>query len=179
MSTAPVGTWVRADVRGRCPHLYAAVRQYIFDADFKREWVTWLWIEHMFHHNPMWLLLRCGPVCPANEAVDCVTVLWLVQRELVASSAKFVAAILQPVWPRDQYLPPARRAHLVGSVCIDKLPAVGGVGAKSATNLDDHCLLIKGSDRELLTRWCGHRCLPSASCWQDRLLENVRSQARV
>src|SRR5262249_16193528 len=127
----------------------------------------------------MWLLLRCGPVCPANEAVDCVTVLWLVQRELVASSAKFVAAILQPVWPRDQYLPPGRRAHLVGSVCIDKLPAVGGVGAKSATNLDDHCLLIKGSDRELLTRWCGHRCLPSASCWQDRLLENVRSQARV
>src|SRR6516165_9710045 len=161
MSTTPVGTWVRAKVRGRCPHLETAVRKCIFDTDSKREWVAWLWIEHMFHHGSMWLLLGCGPGCPANKAVDCVAALWLVQRELVAPSVKFVAAILQPVWPRDQYLTPARGAHLVGSVCVDKLPAVRGVGAKSATNLDDHCLLLTGGDRDLLTRWCGHRCLPS------------------
>jgi hypothetical protein len=92
--------------------------------------------------------------------VDCVTALWLVQRELVAPSVKFVAAILQPVWPWDQHLTPARGAHLVGSVSVDKLPAAGGVGAKSSTNLDDHCLLITGRDRDLLTRWCDHCCLP-------------------
>ena len=99
----------------------------------------------MFHHGSMWLLLDCGPGCPADKTVDCVTALWLVQRELVALSVKFVAAILQPVWPRDQYLTPARGAHLVGSVSVDKLPPTRRIGAKSSTNLDDHCLLISGT----------------------------------
>jgi hypothetical protein len=114
----------------------------------------------MFHHGSMRLVLDCGPGCPADEAVDCVTALWLVQRELVAPSVKFVAAILQPIWPRDQYLTSARGAHFVGSISVDKLSAAHGVGAKSSTNLDDHCLLIPGCDRDLLTRWCDHRCLP-------------------
>src|ERR1700757_5231701 len=96
----------------------------------------------MFHHGSMWLLLSCGPGCPADEAVDRVMALWLVQRELVAPSVKFIAAILQPVWPRDQYLTPARGAHFVGSVSVDKLLAARGIGAKSSTNLDDHRLLI-------------------------------------
>src|SRR5215469_10035653 len=159
MSTTPVGTWVRAKVRGRCPHLETAVRKCIFDTDSKREWVAWLWIEHIFHHGSMWFLLGCGPGCPANKAVDCVTALWLVQRELVAVSVKFVAAILQPVWPRDQYLAPARGAHFVSSVSVDKLPATRGVGAKSSTNLDDHGLLITDCDRDLPTGWCDHRRL--------------------
>ena len=71
MSTTPVGTRVRAKVRGRCPHLETAVRKCIFDTDSKREWVAWLWIEHMFHHGSMWLLLDCGPGCPADKTVDC------------------------------------------------------------------------------------------------------------
>jgi hypothetical protein len=41
---------------------------------------------------------------PADEAVDCVAVLRLVQWKLVALPVEFVAAILQPVWPRDQHL---------------------------------------------------------------------------
>src|SRR6516164_8731063 len=97
----------------------------------------------MFHHGSMWLPLGCGPGRPADEAVDCVAVLWLVQRELVAPSVKFVASILQPVWPRDQYLTPARGTHFVGSVSLDK-----------------HCLMISGCDCDLLTGWCDHRCLP-------------------
>jgi hypothetical protein len=117
-------------------------------------------MEHMFHHGSMRLLLDCGPGCPADEAVDCITALWLVQRELVAPSVKFVAAILQPIWPRDQYLTSAPGAHFIGSVSVDKLSAAHGVGAKSSTKLDDHCLLISGCDRDLLTRWCDHRCLP-------------------
>jgi hypothetical protein len=92
--------------------------------------------------------------------MDCVTALWLVQWELVAPSVKFVAAILQSVWPRDQYLTPARGAHFVSSVSVDKLAAARGVGAKSSTNLDDHGLLISDCDRDLLTRWCDHRRFP-------------------
>ena len=81
----------------------------------------------MFHHDPVWLAGGGGPGGPANEAVDRVVVFRLVQRELVAAPVELVAAILQPVRPRDQHLPPARRAHLVGPVSVDKLPAAGGV----------------------------------------------------
>ena len=35
------------------------------------------------------------------------------------------AAILKSVRPRDQYLTSARGDHLVGPVCVDKLPAAG------------------------------------------------------
>src|SRR6516162_11870803 len=168
MSTTPVGTRVCAKVRNRCPHLETSVRKDIFDTDSKREWVAWLWIEHMFHHGSMWLLLGYGPGCPADKAVDCVAALWLVQRKLLAPSVKFVAAVLQPVWPRDQYLTPARGAHFVGLVSVEKLPAAHGVGAKSSTNLDDNCLLISGCDRDLLTRWWDHRCLPSGQLFTKR-----------
>src|SRR6516225_9786960 len=131
----------------------------------------------MFHHGSMWLPLGCGPGRPADEAVDCVAALWLVQRELVAPSVKFVAAILQPIWPRDQYLTPARGAHFVGSVSVDKLPAAHGVGAKSSTNLDDHCLLISGRDRDLLTRWWDHRYLPSGHPHLDHRTVELRPSA--
>jgi hypothetical protein len=59
--------------------------------------------------------------------VDRVAVFRLVQRELVAPPVELVAAILQPVRPRDQRLAPARGAHLVGPVSVDKLPAAGRV----------------------------------------------------
>ena len=125
----------------------------------------------MFHHDSMWLTLDHGPGSPANEAVYRITALRLVQWELVVPLVEFIAAILQPVRPRDQHLTPARRAHLVGTVSVDKLPAAGGVGAKPTTNLDDHRLLISGCDRDLLARWryqhsppvkspVGRPCLP-------------------
>jgi hypothetical protein len=75
----------------------------------------------------MWLALGGSPGSPADEAVDRVTVLRLVQWELVAPPVELEAAILQPVRPRDQHLTPARGAHLVGPVSVDKLPAAGGV----------------------------------------------------
>ena len=86
----------------------------------------------------------------------------LVQWELVVPSIELVTAILQPVRPRDQHLTPARRAHLVGTVSIDKLSAAGGVGAKPTTNLDDHRPLIRGCDRYLLARWRYQHSLPSS-----------------
>src|SRR5262245_25222290 len=127
MSATSVGTRVRADVPGRCPHPESAVRQRIFDANSKREGIARLWMEDVFHHGAVWLALGGGPGRPADEAVDCIAVLRLVQRELVAPAVELVAAILKPVRPRDQYLTSARGAHLVGPVSVDKLPAAGGV----------------------------------------------------
>ena len=75
-------------------------------------------MEDVFHHRPVWLALCGGPVGPADEAVDCIAVLRLVKRKLVVPAVELVAAILKPVWPRDQYLTSARGAHLVRPVSV-------------------------------------------------------------
>src|SRR5262245_53079039 len=100
MSAASVWTRIRAEVPGRCPHPKSAVRQRIFDANPERERIARLWMEDVLHHRPVWLALGGGPGDPADEAVDCIAVLRLVQRELVAPAVELVAAILKPVRPR-------------------------------------------------------------------------------
>src|SRR5262244_3384155 len=104
MSAASVGTRVRAEVPGRCPHPESAVRQHIFDANPERERIAWLWMEDVFHHRPVWLALGGGPVGPADEAVNCMAGPRLVHWELLPPAVELVAAILKPVRPRDQYL---------------------------------------------------------------------------
>jgi len=44
------------------------------------EGIARLWMEDVFHHGPVWLALGGGPGGPADEAVDCIAVLRLVQR---------------------------------------------------------------------------------------------------
>ena len=123
MSAAPVGTRLSAKVRGRCSYLESAIRQRIFDTNFERERVAGLWMEHIFHHGSMRFMLGRGPGGPTDEPVDCVAAFRLIQWELLAPPVEFVAAILQPVRPRDQHLTPTRGAHLVSSVSVDKLAA--------------------------------------------------------
>ena len=48
----------------------------------------------MFHHGPVGFALGGGPGGPADEAVDCIVVLRLVQWELVAPPVELVSAIL-------------------------------------------------------------------------------------
>src|SRR5262245_38304050 len=98
----------------------------------------------------MWLALGGSPGNPADEAVNRVTVLRLVQWELVASPVEFEVAILQPVRPGDQHLTPARGAHLVGPVSVNKLPAGGGARGRSTTDLDEHSPGICRCDLELV-----------------------------
>ena len=107
MSAAPKRAGVRAEVCGRCSHLEPDIRKGVLNANSEREWIAGLWMEHMFHHNSMWLTLDHGLGSPANEAMDRIAALRLVQWELVVPSIEVVAAILQPVRPRDQHLTPA------------------------------------------------------------------------
>src|SRR5215831_20371578 len=156
MSAAPVGTRVHADVRGRCPDPQSAVQERIFNAKPEREGVARLRMEHVFHYDPVRLARRGGPGDPADEAVYRVAAFRLVQRELVVAPIELVATVLQPVRPRDQRLTPARGAHLVSPISVDKLPTAGGVRAESPADLDDHSMLIAGYDLDLLSRWCDH-----------------------
>jgi len=96
--------------------------------------------------------------------MDRVVALRLVERQLMAALVELVAAILQPIGPRDQYLTPARGAHLVVAVSIDKLPAVGGVRAKSSANFDDYGPLTLGHDLDLLAGGCNHGAPHNAGC---------------
>jgi hypothetical protein len=75
----------------------------MFDSNSEWERVARLWIWQIFHHDSMWLTLGHGTRSPANEAMDRSAALRLVQWELVAPSIELVAAILQPVRPRDQH----------------------------------------------------------------------------
>jgi hypothetical protein len=81
-------------------------------------------MEDVLHHDPAWLARRRVPGDPADEAVDRVAAFRLVQRELVTAPVELVAAVLKPVRPRDQGLPSARGAHLVGAISVDKVPTI-------------------------------------------------------
>src|SRR5262245_11622787 len=112
---------VRGDVRGSCPYLASAILLHIFDSNSAQARVSRFWPVHIFKHGSMGLTLGCGPGGPADEPVDCVAALRLVQWELVPPPVEFVAAILQPVRPRDQHLTPTRGAHFVRSISVDEL----------------------------------------------------------
>src|SRR5262245_29830984 len=117
-------------------------------------------MEDVFHRDPIWLALDDGPGRPANKAVDCVMALRLIQRELVVPPVEIVRSILQSVWPGNQHLTSAGRAHFVCAVSVDKVPAAYGVRAEATANLDNHRLLIASDNCNLLTRWRDHRSPP-------------------
>src|SRR5262245_61977144 len=121
-------------------------------------------MEDVFHDNTVRLARNGPPGGPAHEPMDRIVALRLVERQLMAAPVELVAAILQPVGPRDQYLTPARGAHLVIAVSIDKLPAVGGVRAKSSANLDDYSPLTLGHDLDLLAGRQNHGAPHNAGC---------------
>src|SRR5262249_28540367 len=151
MRATAIGTRNRAGVGGRCPHAKTARRERVFDAEPEAEWVARLRMEDVFDDNPVRLARNGPPGGPAHEPMDGVVALRLVERQLMAAPVEVVAAILQPVGPRDQHLPPGRGAHLLGPVAIEKRPATSRVGAKPAANLNDDCQLLLGGDLDLLT----------------------------
>src|SRR5215471_1028753 len=156
MRTTAIGTRNRADVPSRCPHPKTARRERIFDAEPEGERVAGLRMEDVFHKNLVRLACNGPPAGPADEPMDGVVALWLVEWQLVAAPVELVAAILQSVGPRDQDLPTRRRAHLIGPITVKKLPAAGGVCAKPAANLDDDRPLTLGRDLNLLAGGCNH-----------------------
>src|SRR5215831_7435909 len=97
MRTTAIGTRNRADVASRCPHTKTARRERIFDTETEREWVAGLRIEDVFHENLVRLARNGPPDGPADEPMDCVVALRLVEWQLVTTPVELVAAILQPI----------------------------------------------------------------------------------
>src|SRR5262245_8478671 len=176
MRATAIGTRNRAGVGGRCPHAKTARRERVFDAEPEAEWVARLRIEDVFHENPVRLARNGPPGVPADEPMDCVVALRLVERQLMAAPVELVAAILQPVGPRDQNLPAGRGAHLLGPVAIENFPAAGGVCAKPATNLDDYRPLVFRGDLDLLATRCNHGATHASSASSARACRRAASK---
>ena len=132
------------------PTLVAVVRtrspsfgERVLDAERERERIARLRMEHVLHARLG--SARARPTVHAAQRTRpwiAVRVLGLGQRELVAPPLELVAAVLEPVRPRDQHLPPSRGAHLVGAVSVEELPAARRVRAQPAADLDDHGPLV-------------------------------------
>src|SRR4029077_4644518 len=90
------------------------------------------------------------PGDPADEAVDRVAGLALAERQLVPRACELVGAVLDPVGPRHEQLPPPGAGHLLRSVAVQQLATAGLVGAQAGTHLRDHDAVIPGAKLDLL-----------------------------
>ena len=107
MVAAPVRARTRPAIGGGRPDEQAVVREQVFDAEGQRERVARLRMQRVLHHDPVLRAVAGGPRRPADEAVDRVLLLDVVEGELVVLAVEAVAAVLNPVRPRDQNLPAA------------------------------------------------------------------------
>jgi hypothetical protein len=83
---------------------------------------------------------------------------------------------------QSRFTKPVSLKTLINRIDETEWTALGarGVGAKASTNLDDHCVLISGCDRDLLTRWCDHRLPPvRPTVSRTHLPEYLEGQARL
>jgi hypothetical protein len=106
-------------------------------------------MEQVLHPHPTRVPLGDVPDGPAHESVDRVTVLGLVQRQLMASSVELVGAVLDPIRPREQHLPSPRGAHLVSRVAVEELAIPRGVRTEPAAHLHHHRTLVSVGELDL------------------------------
>src|SRR5262249_28275036 len=117
-----------------------------------RERISGLWMQMVLHHDAVRLVLAGDPGGPTHEAVDRVVRLRLAERDLMGTTVELVAAVLQPVRPGCEDLPPARRAHHVFPATVQEHTPAGRIRAQAAADLDHDRPLIPERDLELLAR---------------------------
>src|SRR5215211_6193754 len=149
MEAAPI--WARrlADVGGRRAHSEAVHCERLFDAELQRERIARLRRERVRHHHPVRLALGNPPGLPADETVDRVPVLGLVQLELMALTFELVTPVLETVRPWDQDLTAPRGARLAGRVAVKDLAPAGRIRANPAAYLVKHDPLLAGRELDL------------------------------
>ena len=123
-------------------------------------------MEQVSHDHPVGIPFGHLPRHPANQAVDGILLGRVVERELVPPSVELVAAVLDPVGPRDQHLAPPRAAHPVERIAVEQIAARPGVLSEAAPDLDDHGPLVGVRELDLVparrdrgsARWSSRRC---------------------
>jgi hypothetical protein len=107
-------------------------------------------MEQVLERDPVGCALRNAPRGPADEPVDGVAPLRLVQRELPASPVELVAAVRDPVRPRDQELAAPRAAELGFGVAVQNRPTTGRVRAQATAHLHQDGPLVFERELDLL-----------------------------
>ena len=90
------------------------------------------------------------PGHPADQAVDGVAALRLVQRRLGPHPVELEAAVGQAVGPGGEHLAPARVGPLVGAEAVEHRGRADGVGPEGGADLADDDLLAAVPDPPLL-----------------------------
>src|SRR5689334_13018517 len=124
----------------------------IFDPKRKRERISRPRVEQVLHHDPVSAALRDVPGCPADEPVDRVSALGLVERQLLDPAVELVAAVRDPVRPRNQELAAARAAELVLAVAVEDGAAAARILPQTAADLDDDDALVAELELDLFAR---------------------------
>ena len=123
---------------------------YAFDLQVERERIPGLRMEDMTEQNAVRLALPHLPAEPADEAVDGIRVLRLVERKLVPAALELVASVLQPVGPRNEQLTPTPGRHLVDAVPVHDVLTVDRVRPQPSAYLDGDRALLGEHHLELL-----------------------------
>jgi hypothetical protein len=110
----------------------------------------------MRHHDAVRVALCDLPGFPADETVDGVPALGLVERQLLGPAVELVPAVRNAVRPRDQELAAPRAAELVLAVAVEDGAAAGRVFPQAAADLDDDDPLVAMRELDLFAR----RCVP-------------------
>ena len=90
------------------------------------------------------------PGQPANQPVDGVVVLELVERSLGLDSLERVSAVPEPVGPRGQDLAPAPLAPFIGTEPVDHRLGLDGEGPKGGADFGDDRPLVAVADHPLV-----------------------------
>lgn len=104
MRAGAVRTCFFPDVGCLGPHRQAVVGQYVFHSQVERERKARLRMERVPQDDSVGLALGDDPGGPAHKTMNGVAALRLVERKLLGSAVELVAAVRDPVRPRDQEL---------------------------------------------------------------------------
>ena len=129
--------------------------QRVLDAEVERERIARARVEAVLERGAIGLSLRNRPVRPADEAMDGVPPLGLVERELEGMAVELVRAVLDPVRPRREELAAAGAAQLVQAVAVEHGRISEPVAAQTAADTDDHHLLVAAGQLDLLAGRAG------------------------
>src|SRR5262245_60275366 len=149
MHAAAVRAVLAPYVGGARRHVQAFVVERVFEPKGEGEGIAGLRAQGVLERDPFVLALRDRPRDPADQAVNGVASLDLVERELVARAAELVGTVLDPVRPRNEHLPAAGARHLLDVVAAEDVLARDGVGPQPGTDLGDDNPVIPGAYLDL------------------------------
>ena len=155
MRADPVRARVGSRVRRLHQHGEALLLQRVLDPEIERERIARARVEAVLERGAIDLPLHDRPLRPADEAMNGVPPLGLVERELEGTALELVRAVLDPVRPRREDLSAAGAAELVQPVAVEHRRIAEPVTAQTTADADDDRPLVAVRELDLLAGRAG------------------------